>query len=569
MQRRVSPVGHASERLAGRRARIWSAMALGAALLALALTGSAHAAPGDLTLRDCIADGGASGCAPAPSLDGAEVLAPSPDGASLYVASFVEGSVTTLARGAGGQLGFQGCVADGGAAGCAAVGSLAQAEGVVVSPDGRSVYATSLDEDTVSIFTRAANGALTYAGCLAPTAGPAGCAAVPSLDGPLGIAVSPDGTSVYVASFDGEALTHLSRGPDGSLAFASCHATVGAYGCQPAATLNGAWNVAVSPDGASVYVTAADADTVSIFSRGANGVLALTACFVDVANFGCAPATTLDEPVGLAISPDGRSVYVAATGDDAVTTFARAGDGTLAIAGCVAEGGASGCSPAGSLDGAFGVAVAPDGTSAYVASLDDDSLTTFSRAAAGGLTPRGCFAEGGASGCAPAGSLDGAIGVAVSPDGASVYVAANVNNAVTHLARELPSAPAGPAAGPGPASVRPAAGAVPRCGGRRATIVARGPRTVGTPRADVIVGRAGPDRILGLGGQDVICGRGGPDLLSGGSGRDRLIGGGGSDSLRGGGGRDLLLGGPGRDLLVGGAGRDSLLGGLGADRQRQ
>ena len=143
-----------------------------------------------------------------------------------------------------------------------------------------------------------------------------------------------------------------------------------------------------------------------------------------------------------------------------------------------------------------------------------------------------------------------------------------------------------PPAGPGTArAVGVAAPNLPRCQGARATILATGARTRGTPRRDIIVGRPGRDLILGLAGADLVCGRGGNDVLIGGVGADRLFGGGGADRLVGGAGRDLLsgglgrdrlLGGPaidllrggaGRDLLTGGPGRDRLLGGPGLDRQ--
>lgn len=74
---------------------------------------------------------------------------------------------------------------------------------------------------------------------------------------------------------------------------------------------------------------------------------------------------------------------------------------------------------------------------------------------------------------------------------------------------------------------------VPRCAGRRATIVGtrRGQRLVGTPGADVIVALAGNDVVLGRGGDDVICGGRGNDRLVGGKGRDVLNGGAGRNQI--------------------------------------
>lgn len=112
-----------------------------------------------------------------------------------------------------------------------------------------------------------------------------------------------------------------------------------------------------------------------------------------------------------------------------------------------------------------------------------------------------------------------------------------------------------------------AAGAVPMCGGKRATIVgtAGADSIRGTRRADVIVGRGGSDVIDGRGGNDLICGNGGDDRLSGGAGADRLGGGPGNDRMYGGDGRDVVSRQEGHDVLRGGAGKDAIAGGDGRD----
>ena len=60
----------------------------------------------------------------------------------------------------------------------------------------------------------ASTGALTYKGCIA-NAGFLRCTARAhdSLQGARGVAVSPDGTSVYVASFFDDAITRFDRSP--------------------------------------------------------------------------------------------------------------------------------------------------------------------------------------------------------------------------------------------------------------------------------------------------------------------------------------------------------------------
>jgi len=127
----------------------------------------------------------------------------------------------------------------------------------------------------------------------------------------------------------------------------------------------------------------------------------------------------------------------------------------------------------------------------------------------------------------------------------------------------------------GAATATPAAGALPTCHGKAATIVGtrHADRIIGTPRGDVIVARAGSDRVIGRGGADLICGGSGNDQLDAGNGTDHLFGGPGSDVLRDttGSSVDQLRGGPGADLLrsrgnIYGSTTRTLVGGAGADR---
>lgn len=115
----------------------------------------------------------------------------------------------------------------------------------------------------------------------------------------------------------------------------------------------------------------------------------------------------------------------------------------------------------------------------------------------------------------------------------------------------------------------PVSAGMPRCKGKRATIVGtRGPdRIRGTGGGDVIVARGGNDHVSGRGGNDLICGGRGSDYLEGNRGRDRLVGGLGQDDLNGGVGPDRLQGNRGHDLFWIGRdpGDDTIHGGLGRD----
>ena len=90
------------------------------------------------------------------------------------------------------------------------------AEAVAVSPDGRSVYVASPGSDAVAHFFAAAGGQLTYDGCVSHDGSGGTCAVAASLLSANAVAVSPDGKSVYVPAAEGAVVTFLRRRRRGS-----------------------------------------------------------------------------------------------------------------------------------------------------------------------------------------------------------------------------------------------------------------------------------------------------------------------------------------------------------------
>jgi DNA-binding beta-propeller fold protein YncE len=364
------------------------------------------------------------------------------------------------ALGATGDLTPAGCLNAGGTSGCNNGGAaLNGADGVAVSPGGDSVYVVSFSGAAISHFRRAANGGLTPAGCL-NAGGTNGCSnggAV--LNGADGIAISPQGDSVYVTSAS-NAITHFRRAANGDLTPAGCLSAGGGNGCNDGgAALGGAAGVAVSPNGKSVYVAGFNSNAISHFVRAANGDLTPAGCLSSGGGKGCNDAgpNVLNNAIGVAISPQGDSVYVASQGGKSIAHFRRAANGDLTGAGCLNADGTSGCNNGGAaLDGARGVVVTPGGDSVYVVSISTHSISHYLRAANGDLLPAGCLTSGSVAGCNSAGTgvINAASGVAVSPGADSVYVAAIGNgggtgNSITHFRREHPAGGGGGGTGGG------------------------------------------------------------------------------------------------------------------------
>jgi 6-phosphogluconolactonase (cycloisomerase 2 family) len=101
--------------------------------------------------------------------------------------------------------------------------------------------------------------------------------------------------------------------------------------------------------------------------------------------------------LGVAVSPDGKSAYAAAYSSGAIAVFDRAPDGTLTqksgIAGCVSETGTTGtCADGNALKGTSSVTVTHDGKNVYATSVISDAIVAFDRAPDGKLTEKTAIA---------------------------------------------------------------------------------------------------------------------------------------------------------------------------------
>jgi DNA-binding beta-propeller fold protein YncE len=304
---------------------------------------------------------------------------------------------------------------------------------------------------------------------LSQVQGPAGCVTEADLGGQCedgrglvgsnAIAFSPDEQNAYVASATFDSVSILTLQADGSLAQVpsptSCFDSLEAVytDCDNARQLGGASDVAVSPDGANVYVAAPDDSAVVIFDRDpGTGALSLSAapdgCVNADGSNSCVAGRALIDSSAVVISPDGKNAYVASEGvGSGVAIFDRnteTGDLTqkAGTVGCVNDSGANGCTdgPAGVL-GAIGLAISADGKFVYVASASRDAVTIYSRdGSSGELTPiaapAGCITDGGIGGCQSAVALGDPAAITLTPDGQSAYVASERRDAILVFGRD-------------------------------------------------------------------------------------------------------------------------------------
>lgn len=342
-----------------------------------------------------------------------QAVAVSPDGAHVYVASSGDGALTVFRRDMApgsltfGELGFVETKLEGGAG---HIHGLRGASGVAVSPDGKHVYASGAIDGTLAVFHRdPVSGALIQIEAQENGVGP-----VTGLKGASAVAVSPDGEHVYATgATDGTVAVFARDSGTGMLTFVEMQAKSSTNKIRGAAAL------AVAPDGAQLYVAGHDDDALVAFTRDAgSGKLTHLQNRADGG-----PIDGVGGARGVAVSADGKNVYVAGSSDNAVATFTRdpaTGLLTFLQREKNGTGGVSG------LSGASAVVARPDGTRVYATAASDKSLVAFGRGSAtGGINEQEVRYDD-----IDTDGLNGATAVAVSPDGSSIYVAGETDDGV-------------------------------------------------------------------------------------------------------------------------------------------
>jgi 6-phosphogluconolactonase (cycloisomerase 2 family) len=291
---------------------------------------------------------------------------------------------------------------------------LVSVSSVALPADGKNLYATGAGEDAIQVFSRdAATGAL--AGSQVVRDGVAGVA---GLDGVRDVVVAPNDDFVYAVSATDDAAVAFARNATGQLNFVNAESD----GVGGANGLDGAFALAISPDGKNVYVASDVDDAVAILAVVAEtGELSPAGFFQD----GVGGVNGLATAQSVAVSPDGKHVYVGGRTDDAIAVFARDPFlGSLQFQSAVTNA---------ALDGVTDVALSPDGDFLYATGFDADALVRFTRnPTTGALTNPSVTSH-------TAGiddGLDGPRSVEISSDGSRLVVTGDVGSVLAVYRRD-------------------------------------------------------------------------------------------------------------------------------------
>jgi len=380
-----------------------------------------------------------------------------------------------------GKLTFQQVLKDGEEG----VDGLDGAFSIAVSPDSKSIYVASVDDDAVAVFQRdLTNGKLTFLEDHKDNKN-----GVDGLDGIRSIIISPDAKNVYVASKDDNAIAVFQRDLiTGKLIFLEYYKD----GVNSIEGLGGAFTLTISPDSKFIYVGSWIDRVMTIFQRDlTTGKLTLneirndqnpiiySSIFYDIYSLlisndnknlyvgtdGYAltilkrdtltgsiayldhyPKTIYDyetlDIFSLSISPDDKNLYLANSYSDDIAIFQRdLTTGRLTFL----EAKKDGVNGVDGLSDALSITISLDGKNVYIASSDalgraggDNALAVFSRDQSNGKLT---FLEVLKDGINGVDGLDGACSVVVSPDGINVYAAGRRDNTIAVFKRNLEEVP--------------------------------------------------------------------------------------------------------------------------------
>lgn len=276
---------------------------------------------------------------------------------------------------------------------------LSGARGVAISADGRHVYAIGAIADAISVFERNPyTGRLRFTQVLRD-----GEDGITGLDGPVQLALSPDGRSVYVASGGSDAIVVFDRDSgSGRLSLRQTHLGIGAAQGSAQAV----WSITCGPDDATVFAGTASGVLIGLARDPGTGALTVA----DVARNGVDGVTGMTSVDSIAISGDGTRLL--AIGAKTFVTFATSG-ASLTFQGraqpAVSDGFGTGA-----------VAFAPGGTDVYaVADFSGGVVGLLRASSTPGLLDLQQYVRTGTQGAL----FTLPRGIAVSPDGAFVFVA--------------------------------------------------------------------------------------------------------------------------------------------------
>ncbi len=347
-------------------------------------------------------------------LSGISDVAVSPDGKFVYTASYASNAVSVFERNfLTGKLTYSSTIT-----------GIVNAFSVAVSPDNKSVYVASPGGQVYGYDRDQTTGALTAIGSAtgSPTSGFVSVSISDDGKWVYGVGGNPSGVVVFGRDMDTGAITLVQDLQDNVAGY-----ELGQYFGPVTSPIK---NIATSADGQYVYLSATVDNAISLFAvNETTGQLTQQQVVKD----GEGGIDGIQGASSLILSPNGRFLYVSGQGESSIALFSvNQSDGTLAYIGKVTNG----VDGVDHLVGARSLAMSPDGRYLFVSAITSDAVSSFECDPATGLLTLVSVAIQSVDGVS---GLDGPSGMVTDRFSRHLYVAGQLSHSLVVFALPVPA----------------------------------------------------------------------------------------------------------------------------------
>ncbi|EOD15737.1 hypothetical protein EMIHUDRAFT_44097, partial [Emiliania huxleyi CCMP1516] len=235
--------------------------------------------------------------------------------------------------------------------------------GIVLSPDGSALFLADHGNHKIQRAEVATGAVSTFAGSgIAGSVDGVGDAA--QFNAPYGVTISPDGSALFVTDFNKIRRVEVATRAVTTLAGSGEQGD--ADGVDGAAEFYRPAGIAISPDGSALFVA-------DCWNKKIRRVEVATGAVTTVAGSGergdadgVGGAAEFDGPGGIALSPDGSALFVADFRNHKIRRVEVATGAVTTVAGSGAEGSADGVGGAAQFNNPYDIAISTDGSTLLV-----------------------------------------------------------------------------------------------------------------------------------------------------------------------------------------------------------
>ncbi|MFT4039764.1 MAG: hypothetical protein QM692_16405 [Thermomicrobiales bacterium] len=302
---------------------------------------------------------------------------------------------------------------------------------VAISRDTLTAWIADTVNQRIAVWTRPTSASTAWTSQTTFGSGPG--AGPNQFRAPAGLAASADALTLWITDSNNDRISIWTRPTASSTAWSN-QTTFGVNG-SGVGQLTLPNDVALSPDTLTAWVADTGNNRISVWTRPS----ATSTAWNNPTAFGSGPGagpSQFDQPLGVAVSADTLTVWVAEGRNNRISVWTRPSAASTTWSNQTTFGSGPGAGPA-NFDAPASVAIAADALTAWIADSANDRISVWSRptASSAAWSPLTTF---GTSGSGPA-NFANPTGIALSPDDSVAWIADYSNDRISVWAAACPA----------------------------------------------------------------------------------------------------------------------------------